>query len=539
LCPYVAYIRAFLFFGAYRGFRNLWGFNMYHHVANCRRKALLKQTISVFFMLFFSLQLYAVDQGDWFLQRQITVGDGKNAYGKKIYGTAARAVMEEVPIKGTTQTEVRELIKRSIAVDKPTATKVGSSMLKRIYSPQAIVGTAAVTGLLGAIGWVMEEGTYVKYKDADTPDNEYEYKAGDVGTCSPAWNRNASAAGSAFLACSGTVLDAVGDKLIIYSAVVKGNSPNYYLSIDTAIKDPSGYVFNRSQSDYGLEKRRTNLPPTEKTKIPLTAALLGAAMLGSQYVDPDPKFDNTRVNTGDYTGVKETYEHDPSGVGNEQADVMDDKLKNAKPTDDDEPSYIGDPKYDDKPLGDDRDDSSDRGWDEKGDEATGGTEPEKDPETGEPTGNQSITLQFPLFCAWASKMCLWYDDWKASDKVYKDHMTKTEEHQTEEKSFWSSVKNWFDWTKDESINDDDNETPEIINEIPLPELNTGTFQASAGCPPPIAVPIDFGTQGEIQISYEPICQMAQKWSFVAPLIGFLSGAMILVGVGRKGEDGEI
>jgi hypothetical protein len=33
--------------------------------------------------------------------------------------------------------------------------------------------------------------------------------------------------------------------------------------------------------------------------------------------------------------------------------------------------------------------------------------------------------------------------------------------------------------------------------------------------------------------------MAEKWSFVAPLIGFLSGAMILIGVGRKGEDGEI
>jgi hypothetical protein len=499
---------------------------MYHHVANCWRKALLKQIISVFFMLFFSLQIYAVDQGDWFLQRQISIGDGNNAYGKKVYGKGARAVMEEVPIKGTTQTEVRELIKRSIAADKPTATKLGSSMLKRIYSPQAIVGTAAVTGLLAAIGWVMEDGVYVKKipEKTEIPNIPMIYQAWSGGSVSnPILYSYGSSPQNA---CTNWFLY-LKSKGINQE---QGNTTtSSCLKKDGQISGTVSYIPNPNY-DPGKE-------PKTKT-VPLTAALLGAAMLGSQYTDPDPNFDNDTVNTDDYTGVKETYEHDPSGVGNEQADVMDDKLKNAKPTDDDEPSSIGDPKYDDKPLTDERDDSSDRSWDEKGDEATGGTEPEKDPETGEPTGNQSITLKFPLFCAWASKMCLWYDDWKASDKVYKDHMTKTEEHQTKEKTFWTSVKNWFDWTKDES-NDDDNEPPEVINEIPLPELNTSTFQASAGCPPPIAVPVNFGTQGEIEISYEPICQMAQKWSFVAPLIGFLSGAMILVGVGRKGEDGEI
>ena len=73
----------------------------------------------------------------------------------------------------------------------------------------------------------------------------------------------------------------------------------------------------------------------------------------------------------------------------------------------------------------------------------------------------------------------------------------------------------------------------------MPQLNTGTFQATAGCPEPIPINITIGTQGTGSISYEPICQFASKWSFVAPLIGFLSAAMILVGVGRKGEDSEI
>lgn len=77
-----------------------------------------------------------------------------------------------------------------------------------------------------------------------------------------------------------------------------------------------------------------------------------------------------------------------------------------------------------------------------------------------------------------------------------------------------------------------------IKDIDIGQLNTDTFKATAGCPAPIQVPVNLGTGGNIEISYEPICQFALKWSFVAPLIGFLSGAMILVGVGRKGEDGE-
>lgn len=497
---------------------------MYCDVDHRWNKTILKQIISVFFMLFFSLQLYAADRGDFQLQRQITIGDGKNAYGKKIYGQGARAVMENVPIKGSTSSSVEQLIKRSIAADKPTALKVGVSMLKRLNSPQAIVGTAVVGGLLTAIGWVMEDGVYVKKipEDPEEPDPTYQYKSSRTGNL---YDTAAQLGRADF--------SKIFDSSWVYHTVwLNGNS----------VTVQGKYKSTGRLDQYEVGTRVRRIVPVEPPKIktvPLTAALLGAAMVGSQYLDPDPKFDNTRVNTGDYTGVKEAYEHDPSGVGDELADAMDDKLRNAKPTGDGSPSFVGDPKYDNGSLGNDRDDSSDRSWTEKGGAATGGSEPEKDPITGQPTGNQSITLTFPLFCSWASKMCLWYDDWKASDKVYKDHMTKTEEHQTEEKTFWTSVKDWFDWTKDESNNnDDDNEPPDILP-IPIGELDTSTFKATAGCPAPIQVPVDFGTRGNITISYEPICALAEKWSFIAPLIGFLSGAMILVGVGRKGEDGEI
>lgn len=502
---------------------------MYIHVDHRWFKTFLKidmKKLLSLLLIVFSCQFSFAgsDRDEYWLQRDIQIGDGRNTYGKKVYGSASRSVMEAVPIKGTTQTEVRELIKRSIAADKPTAAKVGKSMIKRIYSPQAIVGTAIVTALLEGIGWIMEDGVYVKkVSEEDDPPKEYGYALNGKGP----------------------------DDIVCYSvsgceSYLSKNPVNGWKSSGSCSSGSNGGIINCPvQKDGSSNTQQFNrfldpkyVPSEPKVKtVPLTAALLGAAMLGSQYTDPDPNFDNKRVNTGDYTGVKETYEHDPSGVGDELADDMDDKLKNAKPTDDSKPSWVGDPKYDNRPLGED-DKSSDRSWDDKGDEATGGTEPEKDPETGEATGNQSITIKFPLFCSWASKMCLWYDDWKASDKVYKDHMKKTEDHQGQEKTFWGSVKSWFDWTKENDDLDNDNEIPEI-KQIDIGALDTSTFKGTPGCPTPIPVPVDFGSKGSIEVSYEPICQLASKWSFVAPLIGFLSGAMILVGVGRKGEDGEI
>ncbi|WP_312074668.1 virulence factor TspB C-terminal domain-related protein, partial [Acinetobacter variabilis] len=100
---------------------------------------------------------------------------------------------------------------------------------------------------------------------------------------------------------------------------------------------------------------------------------------------------------------------------------------------------------------------------------------------------------------------------------------------------WEGFK---EWAKNDENLDSDNEIPEI-KEIDIGALDTSTFKGVPGCPAPIPVSINIGTGGETQISYEPICQLADKWSFVAPLIGFLSGALIIVGVGRKGEDGEI
>ena len=127
-------------------------------------------------------------------------------------------------------------------------------------------------------------------------------------------------------------------------------------------------------------------------------------------------------------------------------------------------------------------------------------EPKKEPEIKPNPETGGFAL--PAFCSWASPVC-----------------------------------EFINWVKDNP--DNENEEPEIPKEIDIGQLDTGTFKATAGCPAPIQVPVGLGKGGNVEISYEPICSFASKWSFVAPLIGFLSGAMIIVGVGRKGEDGEL
>lgn len=171
---------------------------------------------------------------------------------------------------------------------------------------------------------------------------------------------------------------------------------------------------------------------------------------------------------------------------------------------------------------------------EKANEAQGEAKPnEANPEATD------LSITFPLFCNWAPTVC------EAAQTVisfpqtltnwWETGKSKAEEWSTSISEAWTEAK---DWAKNDENEDSDNDPPEI-KEIDIGALDTTTFKGVPGCPAPIPVSINIGTGGETEISYEPICQLADKWSFVAPLIGFLSGALIIVGVGRKGEDGEI
>lgn len=152
-------------------------------------------------------------------------------------------------------------------------------------------------------------------------------------------------------------------------------------------------------------------------------------MLGDGYTDPDPNFDNDLVNTGDWTGVEDAYKEDPSGIGNELNDELEDKAERAKPTPDNEPAQLG------RLI-------MIKSLQTMMTMIANGTKTvtrakqktrKTDPETGDKTSDGKFTL--PKFCDWAFTVCEWYEDWQESDKKFHDHLDETSRHQSDEKSF--------------------------------------------------------------------------------------------------------
>ncbi|WP_347473211.1 virulence factor TspB C-terminal domain-related protein [Acinetobacter thermotolerans] len=431
------------------------------------------------------------DQQKWQLQQlkrlaESITGLPSDGNGKRL----AAQLAKETTVSGTKKTTY------AIVETKPTATKVGTSMMKRLYSSAGgrLIGVAAVVELIEAIGWVMEDGKYVK---------KFVEEQEGCPTCEKVWRvptRPTQYAETAVQACTiyASSLNYNGSTFTFYElrdvqleSVTCNSRSNLYP--DLRNWDNNTMIYKVDNPNYDPEARQN-----EKT-VPLTPALLGAAMLGKGYSDPDPNFDNSRVNTDDWTGVEDAYRPDDTGIGNELYEGLEDKADRAPKTTDGKPSQIGDPRYQ-NPL-DDSEDANDRAWDGEGvgeDGSKGKTE-NTDPNTGEKTSEG--TFQLPRFCDWAPIVC-----------------------------------DWIDWTqKDDELPDPD-EPDEIIPDIA--ELDTSVFRHVPGCPDPIVVP-GSGLFESFTISYDPICHFASKWSFVAPLIGFLSGAMIIIGVGRKGEDSDV
>lgn len=404
----------------------------------------------------------------------------------------------------------------------PTASKVGSAMIKRIHSPAGVVGVAAVTSLLNGIGWVMENGTYVKKIPVEDDVSNLPRVWTDSNLQSKKYFSTYTKAGEYFCSVKGSTLKIVGD--------FNARTPE---DADAAIA-----VCQNVQSE-GLKKiTNPNYDPSAPPKtvtVPLTGALLGAAMMGDSYKDPDPNFDNDRVNTGDWTGVEDAYKEDPSGIGNELNDSLEDKAERAKPTPDNEPAPIGSPDYDKEPV---NDDDNDRKWDEDGNEGKTENTEKTDPETGDKTSEGSFTL--PKFCDWAFTVCEWYEDWQESDQKLHDHLDETAQHQSDEKSFWDSVRSWFDWTKEEP-EQPPVEPYEIQNEDDsqlLNQMQSVSFNSASYCPADVQIPVNFSGLGStsLTLSYAPLCQIATQIKPVVIMMGWILSAYIVTG--RYMKDGS-
>lgn len=281
-----------------------------------------------------------------------------------------------------------------------------------------------------------------------------------------------------------------------YVSSLKDSNGNQIYTYSYDFDPTNGYCWGyRSKTSADRVKTATptynpNYDPssTQPSISPVTTTELENAV--KSYIDSNPNSQIANdLNAAAYS--HDAANDDSSSLASENANAMQSSLNNAAIS----------------PTGTSSNTSTDKAGNPQNVTSTvkSGAEATGEATTTNPDGSQSgssMSMQFPAFCDWASVVC-----------------------------------DFIDWVKDDSQLPE--EEPPEVKEIELPKLNTNTFRGTPGCPQPIVVPVTIGTQGTTEISYEPICQFASKWSFVAPLIGFLSGALIVIGVGRKGEDSEI
>lgn len=461
---------------------------MHNHVANRGRKALLKQIFSVFliFTLYFNSfnSAYAGAFGPWTITNSVAQGASTILTGSK-----------EVILNGAKK------IATGTAKITPTAAQV-SKVLARGAAGYAL--SVAVQQLLGAVDWVLDPANnQIRYREKEVPPTQdptlkFLYSGAYNVTYSP---KLATA-------------NAVCSYLTSDSVFKQQNSPfTGSYSVQLTYTDPKGVPFYTCFFD---------MSNGGSYSVSLTTT-------ANPIYDPNAEKDNEEKTIPLETVAQQVISNAASGDSNAQvattaaaADIVAEaETDNTKA----------------RPIINQLENTQSIPTDQT---AKGDAVPKENANTENPSSSVSapetdLTLDFPIFCDWAPSICQAAKWVITQPQVWADAVadswdwTKTK--------YEAAVTSITDFFKNEPNPDSDNSLP--VQDIPLPELNTGTFKATAGCPAPIPINITIGTKDTGSISYEPICQFASKWSFVAPLIGFLSAAMILVGVGRKGEDSEI
>lgn len=481
-------------------------------------KNVLKRTISTTIRFYLSISIILspiilmneanASDDDWWTNRQIQLQQARENYAKRVYGRALRTFTEPNPATGKTRTVTKVVVAETV----PTASRVGSTMMQRLafYGKNPgvqMVGVMAVVQLIEAIGWVMQDGTYVKKKpgEPDPKKGRYIYTQTLFNITITEYSESSGASALCQLF-----------KAQVTSIKFTGTYSSYQLDNPT---NPSRLTVKCKVENGSDDTRSMNVvknpaysdaPPPE-TIIPLTAGLLGAAMMGEGYSDPVDSSLNSRVNTGEMDGsVAAAYIHDPTKIGDDLATEMDNKIKNAPPTPDGNPAPSGDPRYA-TPPSESSPNMNDRSWTYNSGTADGNSKPSTDnpnpnPDPSSPPdgGGQSISIEFPVFCEWAFKMCEWYDDWKKTDE----------------------------WMKQDPDHSDPEEV-EVNDDVKAEKV---TLTGSNDCPKDSVQFTLMGRSYTIQLPYQPVCNALIFFKPAVLAVGAITSAFIVAGINVKGED---
>lgn len=515
---------------------------MYHHVDYCWIKTFLKACL-IFSSLLFTSKIFAGAAEQWNASpRQMTIADmgmrTRNGIGvenvRAANGMINADITQRVTVDGSNATINTKV---SIPANDDSFKRNTAKHAKNLLKGGAVaVGAAAAMGvILDGVGWVIDEGGKVTKKPEDDVPGEFIYYSSNI---SGEYNSPQS----------------VCDANLSFLKTVYPNPQLISVSNSSCVFTyDSSREFTHSINKKPNPNYNQSAPPPQN--IPVSDGEMEDAFYNwfknntHSITDPVTTYIYSPKDSQGNALPKSPEGNDPSFGPNEITDEMMDNYMEHRDANLQNPytTSIQDSTQTDTTQNPDGSKTTTT-TNPDGSKTTTRTDTKTDPDTGEitttvtetttmPDGSTSTktetstqtkpkpeTTELPAFCEYAATLCTW--------------INKDIEHKADQKSLWEKITDWFDWTKENEELPDDNETPEI-KELEIDDLDTGTFKATAGCPAPMQVPVDFGKGGNVEISYEPLCQFAEKWSFVAPLIGFLSGAMIIVGVGRKGEDGEI
>jgi hypothetical protein len=141
-------------------------------------------------------------------------------------------------------------------------------------------------------------------------------------------------------------------------------------------------------------------------------------------------------------------------------------------------------------------------------------------ETSTQTKPKPETTELPAFCEYAAILCTW--------------IKKDIDHKADEQSLFEKITDWFDWTKEEPDNNNDDTEVDLIDSQ-LPNIKQDIFKASGQCPPDFSYPFPLpnGRTYTITYSYLDACEWFGKLYYITVTCGWIAAYMIVVGRGEK------
>lgn len=355
------------------------------------------------------------------------------------------------------------------------------------------VAVAAITAFVEGVGWVIDEGSKVIKKpipdDSLSSNSEYYWMNGST----PDHYSSSSDACSAF-------------RDLLAKSYSSGFVSSFRISPTSDLNSVSCYITfgfspNSWENDYTVSRlKNPNYDPLKPPQFKIISdSELGLELLG-QGASPNPNSDL----------IQQAYNPNNS-ISNAPAPKQTaDALDNANPQPDKEPAGDTAPKPNVDTDGD-------------------GIPDTYDP-NAPPLGDK---FQLPNFCEWAPSVCDFFTVQKQDNKEIKENQKLDTE---QNKTFFDSVKDFFNWTKET----DDSKPDNTVNpQIPTPFDNSvftkDRFSVSRQCPAPEQHNISLsGVSVNFSFDMTPLCTILEMARPALVACSYLYAAYIVIGAARNG-----